>query len=280
MSRLSSMKEILDIWNENLMSEELIKENIKVSISSKEPPVKEHRGKSLCDGNVKEKSICKARDEASRERSANKRRTYRRNWPGKEDLDRLSKGIAEEALIQTDEKKEKKKNCGPGNPRRNHLGHFASKEDNTSWGLGHYGRSDGKCQSGKSQMKPGSNRRYITKHPCGAKRTGPKGGEGKHKYRCKDKTAIWETVEQDSEWIKVKKDAFSRLIGTDIDNDEGNDQQLFDDYMTLQEDQDVKVARYCRSKGYMSFKDYLIKVDAINRSERGDLFDDPKKNKK
>ena len=279
MSQLSSMKEILDVWNEKVLAEGLIKENIKVSIVSEEVEVKEHRGKSLCDGNAKERRVCKERDKVSRERSTQKRNKYRMTWPGKEELDKLSYGLAEEELIQS-AKKEKKKNCGVGNPRHDERGRFASKEKNTSWGLGGYGRTDGKCQSGKSQMKPGSNRRYITKQRCGSKTTGPKGGEGKHKYRCKDKTAIWEAVEQDSEWIKVKKDAFSRLIGTDIDNDEGNDQQLFDDYMTLQENQDSKVARYCRSKGFMTFKDYLIKINAINRAETGDLLDDPKKNKK
>jgi hypothetical protein len=273
MSQLSSMKEILDIWNENVLSEGLIKENNKVS------PVKEHRGKSLCDGDAKERRICQDRDKASRERSTKKRNDKRRTWPGKEDMDRLAKGIAQEELIQS-AKKEKKKNCGPGNPRHDELGRFSDKDSNTSWGLGGYGRSDGKCQSGKSQMKPGSNRRYITKHKCGSKTTGAKGGEGKERYRCKDKTAIWEVGEQDSDWVKVKKDVFTRLIGTDYSKDDDNDIQLFEDYINMQEAQPSKIATYCRSKGFMTFKDYLLKINAINRSEKGDLLDDPKKSNK
>ena len=46
MSRLSSMKEILDIWNESLIIE--------------------HRGKSLCDGDPEEKRVCREKDEESR----------------------------------------------------------------------------------------------------------------------------------------------------------------------------------------------------------------------
>lgn len=260
MSQLSSMKEILDVWNQTL--------------------IKEHRGKSLCDGDTKERKVCKDRDQASREYSRKKRELKRKTWPGKEDLDKLANGVVEEDKLTVPEaKKEKKKNCGPGNPRHDKKGRFSSKEDNTSWGLGGYGRSDGKCQSGKSQMKPGSNRRYITKHSCGSKTTGPKGGEGKHKYRCKNKKAIWEIDTQDNEWIKVKRSAFQRLVGTDLTCDDSNDINLFEDYMAEQESKDQKIKRYCQSKGLMSFKDFLIRTNAIELSQKGKLFDKPKKKK-
>lgn len=268
MSRLSSMKDIFDVWNENIIE------------PYSKTELNEHRGKSLCDGNSKERRVCKDRDEASRKRSTKKRKLKRETLPAKEALDQLSKGITEEELVHT-EKKKKKPNCGVGNPRHDKLGRFSSKADNTSWGLGHYGRTDGKCQSGKSRMSQGSNRRYIQKARCGAKETGPKGGVGKHKYRCKDGSAVWQEVEGNDEWVKVKKSAFQKLIGTDIDLNKSdcNDMILFEKYIEEAQSTDDKIKRFCNQKSYYSFRDYLLKVNLIKRANDGDLFDKPKNSK-
>lgn len=238
---------------------------IKVRIRSSKK-VEEHRGESLCDGSPAERRICRDRDEESRQRSADKRRRKREIWAGKEPLDQLAVGIVEE---------EKKKQCGVGNPRHDKLGRFATKDDNTSWGLGGYKSGKTDCTSGKSQMTPGSNQRKITKHPCGSVSTGSKGGIGKHKYRCKDKTALWE-IDENDEWIKIKKSAFERLIGIDPDNIPGNDLNLFEEYIQEQKKLNPKIKTLCNNYGFLTFKDFLIRQDYLERSQSGKLFDKKK----
>lgn len=225
-----------------------------------EPPLDEHRGESLCDGTIQQQKVCKDRDAASRERSEEKRRVYKRTFPGKSDMDSLAHGVVEG--------KEKKLNITPGNPRHDNLGRFSTKGDNTSWGLGGYGSAPSGRTSGKSQMSPGSNQRRITKHPCGSKSTGPKGGEGKHKWKCKDKTKAFQEGQEDP-WIKIKKSAFERLIGYSLDQlDQDPDEfELLDE-----ENETTKLAAACKSRGYMNFKDWLIRLNFMNKAEGGDLF--------
>jgi hypothetical protein len=79
------------------LSESILKKIIQEEIRD---ILKEHKGKPLSTGTIKQKNLARKRDENSREYSAEKRKNQRAIMIGYDELKRLGKGILEENEIQ------------------------------------------------------------------------------------------------------------------------------------------------------------------------------------
>ena len=240
----------------------MTRKKIRVKIKRKDKPIDEHRGESLCDGDFKDRKTCQDRDRISREWSRERTAYHDKVWPGKRPLDQLSVGVSES-------KKKIKPLCNPGNPRRDADGKFGSKSDNTSFTVSNPEKK-GDCSWGQSSMDKGSNKRKITNKDPKTKRCGRDKHDGKlkSKFKCKDGEALWEEEESnDDPWIKVKKSAFERLIGASLDSIEQ------DEPFEIVEAGKNTLQVQCNSRGFLSIKQWLRRLDAYNQAEVGKLFD-------
>jgi hypothetical protein len=115
-----------------------------------------------------------------------------RIYPGSKELDRLAHGIAE--------KRKKKPDCVPGNKWHSEEdGRFTSKGKAGSWAGGYERAGDSSCQAGKFKTK-GDGKKLITRHKCGAKKT----GKGKHPYKCSTSEPVQESEQdQDAAYLRA-----------------------------------------------------------------------------
>tara|TARA_Y100000296_G_scaffold87033_1_gene129374 strand:- start:1165 stop:1836 length:672 start_codon:yes stop_codon:yes gene_type:complete len=186
-----------------------------------------------------------------------------RSWVhGKEELDALAHGIAEED--------KDKKNCSPGNP--NHHGSdgdppggFAAKDDAGSWSLDYHSGKTG-CEKGKLKKLGGGGTQWTKADKCG------RDGE----WLCSDpKRKKWDEmllrneVEDDGEFIKIKKSALDRLLdaGEDFDEDE----------VVIEGNERERAIATCKRMGLMTFNDFLLTLNKTRRAEDGKLLEPEKK---
>lgn len=238
------------------------KRTIRVRIKRKDKPIDEHRGESLCDGDFKDRKQCQDRDSISRERSRERTAYQDKVFPGKRPLDQLGYGVSES-------NKKGKPLCNVGNPRRDADGKFGSKSDNTSFTVTNPDKKSD-CFHGQARMSPGSNQKKFTKKDRKTKRCGrdKHDGESKSRYRCKNDEPLWEDESTGSDpWIKVKKSAFERLIGTNLESIEQ------DEPFEIVEAGNNTLQVQCNSRGFLSIKQWLRRLDAYNQAEAGKLFD-------
>ena len=168
---------------------------------------------------------------------------------GAKDLRRLGKGIVE---------KEKRKDCKKGNKNHDEDGRFSTKKDAESWAGGYSGRED--CYYGKWKYKGGKNK-LMTRHKCGRKDDGTK-----HKFRCKDGTEVYE---------EELTEAFIKCV-----HGSGGVLALFEElgaeFMNVQEGQvmpkEDRLKTMCHKMGYMTFRDFLLKINWIERARDGKLL--------
>jgi hypothetical protein len=200
-------------------------------------------------------------EESKREKRLGK--PGRNSWiPGKDELDTLSHGITE---------KEEETNCSVGNPHHHgsgpagKAGQFASKEDAGSWSLAYHSEKSG-CKKGKLKKLGGGRTQWTKAGRCG------RDGD----YLCSDpKRKKWEEmiltndIQDDGEFIKIKKIALDRLLGSDEIEDEKE--------QMLEQNKKQQQIDYCRKLGMKTFNDFLMILNNTRKAEDGKLFDKPKK---
>jgi hypothetical protein len=236
---------------------------------SRQEQLAEHRGVPMKDKGIKGQNIDRKRKEASAERAKEKDRVKKMTQPaGHSELMSLAHGV-------TEEDKAKKPNCGRGQARHDKDGKWSSKANNTSWTLNHYEPNSGKCKSGKMKTSPGSNQIRITKHPCGAKKTGPNGGEGKHPYRCKDGSKAWESliVEEDVDGIEwVRLEDIKRFLSQFENHQDNQDTDILDTNSTLTEEGQVEdPGQYCNGRGFYKVAQILTFINNAVDASKGEL---------
>jgi hypothetical protein len=186
----------------------------------------------------------------------------RNSWiPGKDELDSIGHGITED----------EEENCAPGNPHhhgstpKGKAGQFASKEDAGSWSLAYHSGKSG-CKKGKLKKLGGGRTQWTKASRCG------RDGD----YLCSDpKRKKWDEmilhndVQDDGEFIKIKKTALDRLLGSN-DLDDEKEQML-------EQNKRQREIDYCRKLGLKTFNDFLMILNNTRKAEDGKLFDKPKK---
>mgnify|MGYP003118739650 CR=1 FL=1 len=171
-------------------------------------------------------------------------------FAGQSDMKSLAHGITE--------KDKKKRDCKRGNKGHDELGRFSTPEDAASWAGGYEGRGD--CYYGKWKWK-GGKKKLMTRHPCGRDN-----GGGKAKYKCKDGELSWKENQQEGliddghqeqRSFRIKIGELARLYEEELDEMKGVDSE--------------QLRKACARKGMRSFKDFLLKIDAIERAQKGTL---------
>jgi hypothetical protein len=201
-------------------------------------------------------------DEQSRKRTSEKARRSLgldddESYPGKKELDQLSRGIVEK-------KKEEKPFCEPGNPWRNEDGEFTDPtKAKGSMSSGFWsGKKGNGCRTGKMRRSSANRSTQMAKgqgRDCG--RLEKDNPNKKAQFRCKDGSAIWEN--EGSHYRIHKED----LKGFLLDEMSKVFRQL---------DEDFTAPPGSRPR-CMSYKDFLIAVDNLNKSLKGELRTPPRK---
>jgi len=215
----------------------------------------EHKGEACQD---KKPSVRKKCETAAKQKAAirqEKRKSQREKWPGKEPLDQLGRGVVEA-------KKEKKPDCQSKNKNHDADGKFSSIANSKSWsGSNPEGKTD--CQHGKWQKK-GTTKKLMTKLPCGR----GKDGVGKAKWRCGDKTRVYQ--EEQEEWVRIRKSDLDKLIGR---NPEENSSLLVEPLDEVKHNLNPEAIKtFCNDNSFYTFQDYLKKMNAIELAQQGDLL--------
>lgn len=145
--------------------------------------------------------------------------------------------------------------CSKANPWHDpDTGEFTSKDKAGSWSIRKDTVKDGRCSQGQNQVKGG--KRLFVRKKCG--RLNPDSPNTKGPYRCRDGSKL-----QESDWVKIKKKAFQRLVA---EIDLSDDDEIIDENMD-----DSKVKAFCNSKGYFNIQQWLQHMNAIEQSKDGKL---------
>ena len=187
-------------------------------------------------------------------------------FPGYADMKRLSRGILEK------DKKDKIKNCIPGQAYHDKDGKFSSKEDAKSWSL----RTQKKgrdCKAGVAQVKGG--RELFTKVDCGR--------QGKH--LCSDPSKLRKPyrkeVEEEIDNLLTSKNVDPETLQMILQELERifNEEQLDE----KSSDKNKKIKELCSRYGLRSFSEwvnvYLKRVNLAVKASKGDLYKNDKKKK-
>ena len=292
---MESMKDILTEWRQNVL-------------------LAEHRGVPCDEKTGSERVECEKKHKEAVERGKENHRKKRAYSASEEELDALGKGkvygmnpkikitkgdYKPKGKIELDklakgELDEKKSHCEPRNKWHSQDGKFSSKEDATSWS-GSNPKNKSNCSYGWSQSK-GSGERLATKLPCG--REGGKQGKPnpnkKAPWKCKNKERYWteqinellieephEGIIDAEDWVLIRKSTLTKLMDKHTKN-------ILDDYerhldeqeVLLSEEPSQKQVAYCNKLGLRTFRQYLDSINALERAQEGELYDEPKKSKK
>ena len=175
-------------------------------------------------------------------------------FPGHKEMKSLSVGIAEEAKDKPD--------CRSGNKNFDELGRFSTKDNAAVWSGGYYPRGKD-CKYGKWRYKGGKNKR-MTSHRCGRAPDGTK-----EKFRCKD-------------GVQVRKEDHQRKMFSQQDVEEvvlKVIEKLFHHVDMVEEQNDGRakeIKKTCAKHGFLSFKDFLVRLNTIELARKGDLYKDAK----
>ncbi len=218
----------------------------------------EHRGVACKDKDTKSRLECEKVAKAKAERRAGERKKKRELHPGKEEMDALGRGVVRQ------EEKKKKPDCEPRNKFHDEDGKFSSVKDARSWsGSNPGGKKD--CQSGQWQTR-GTRKKFMTKVRCGRKED----GTGKAKFRCKDKSKVYQEEKEES-WVRIRKSDLDRLMMNLQENE-------YDDLIVEPIDEvksnlnPEQIKKFCNDRSFYSFQDYLRKMNAIELARQGDLL--------
>jgi hypothetical protein len=210
--------------------------------------LQEHRGEPCSKKPAKERLECEKNSKELEKQRTKRRQKKEEIFPGKAEMDSLSRGIVEK----------KKQQCTPGNKKHD---------------------TDGKrnCEHGQYRKK-GTNKKTWTKIKCGR----GEGGKGKAEVKCKDGSKVYqETLVSPAEdtWVKIKKSALDLMI-QQINDPEMTDSLLVEPIeegdMTYKDGKNTKVSKeqiktYCNQKGYNSIEQWLNRMNAIEIAQKGEL---------
>jgi len=137
-------------------------------------------------------------------------------------------------------------------------GHFTSK-DNAS------------CVS--DTFKTGNPRKRtsggLTKQKDTGRGRSPNKGKGQ--YRCYDDKKLWE--QDDEGFIHLRAEDVEELVKDKVvDFLSGYIEHFRPENRVLEDDQQKKLDLMCRRRGYKTFRDFLLAINQIERSKKGDLL--------
>ena len=186
-----------------------------------------------------------------------------------------------------EETKKPKKNCSVGNPYHGPRGKFTNIGRRGSWSVPNPDNKDN-CDHGKMRTTGSGKGQQWTKQPCGR----DDDGKGKAKYKCKDGTLaeldlLLDVLELKDVELRLKDvlnedpDFVSRLsyLVQPIIRAE-SDKNVEDRDLPNENPEEVKelkrqtagsIQRACASRGYISFGSFLRRLNAIEKSKRGNL---------
>ena len=186
-----------------------------------------------------------------------------------EDMMRLSRG-----MLEADKKKKKSgPGCkGAGNPFHSgrdseHPGSFTNPDTDPkgSWSCPEKGQTSRKGRSLR-----------FTKVKCGRD----------EKYRCVDGSEKWEESKEaqvkpednDSEYIRIRKDALERIIKDEF-RDMFGEQEIIEGGNPSKQQRAQQIKTLCNRSGYIDKASWLQFMNMVARSEKGDLNEPPKTKK-
>ena len=169
------------------------------------------------------------------------------SYPGEKELRYLSQGIVEK-------KKDEKPNCGKGQSAHGLDGRFVNpKDEKGSWSSGRWSDKNPKdCKKGVYRRPGASNEKRIVKKPCGRKSQ----SGGKSEFKCS-------TGEKVSDlWEQADEEGFIRVHRNELKS------RILEEMRTVFQDLDESTGR---AKTCITFNDFLIAVDNLNKSLKGEL---------
>ena len=151
-----------------------------------------------------------------------------------------------------------KKDCRSGNKNFDEDGKFSTKDDAAVWSGGYEPRGKD-CKYGKWSYAGGKTKK-MTKHRCGRAKDGTK-----EKHRCKDGAVVNEDVGVSDTISREELKSIIMLVLREVAA------ELAGQVVEKKGSKEEKIEKDCNRKGYLSFKDFLLRLDTIERAQRGSL---------
>jgi hypothetical protein len=194
-------------------------------------------------------------------------------FPGKDELDQLSRGMEED--------KSDKPQCVRGNGAHSlSTGEFVSPSDEKgSWSSGYWSsKSSDDCMKGKYRRPSANNAKRIVRKNCGREDSE---GRKKAKIKCGTGEVVETLFEADEDgFINIHQDELDRFILEQLElvvlmmkkrfEEENGDEDI------QESSRQGKIEVLCRKQGFQSFNDFLSAIDKLKRSFDGRLRDKPK----
>jgi len=192
-----------------------------------------------------------------RKRRQREERRHTTNEDGSSEAIGGVENMAKEGIVSVEEDR-KKKDCRSGNKNFDKDGRFSTKDNATVWSGGYNPRGKD-CRYGKWKFPQGKTKK-MTRHKCGAKEDGTK-----EKFRCKDGEKVNEVA---SPQRRITKDEL-RYIIIQVLNEVAS--ELGSSIRADRTRKNRTIEKSCQRVGHFSFREFLLKLDAIEKEWKGSL---------